>query len=453
MGMSKRAARLMALAEAAGVLNKEATQEITHKKLDASQPTIGNEMQKEVESGSQGNYASAKSVDAELKGTVEMAPEKIEGDEDKKAEKVLSETGSTVEKMYPCGTPAPAPADVVKSAAFKTRIEAVIKSEMAKEASLKKAQEEAAKQEELKKEASAKETKSQTEEVTTATEVLNKIASLNDVKTQEDFIKIASDIEVSFQKLQETNPLFNIAVEHKLMEKQAAEIDALAAENDMAPEDAAAALDAAVAEDPEAAAEMQSEAEGEALSDLAGAEQEQAAFMDGLDSTAAQVSEMLGQEVTGDDIAQAVSDVVDAAEQMGVEPEVLLEAAAQELMGAGDADEEPSGEDMAQAQEILDQAAAQGISPEEVIQAVAQEMEGGEGAAKEAPAEAPAEEAAPAEKEPAKEEAAAEETPKEDMDKEAAYHEAVNQARHETLVKLASTKRGANLMKILSKKA
>ena len=359
MGMSKRAARLMALADAAGVLNKKEAQEITHKKLDASQPTIGNEMQKEVESGSQGNYASAKSVDAELKGTVEMAPEKIEGDEDKKAEKVLSETGSTVEKMYPCGTPAPAPADVVKSAAFKTRIEAVIKSEMAKEAALKKAQEEAAKQEELKKEASAKEVKSEAEEVTTATEVLNKIASLNDVKIQEDFIKIASDIEVSFQKLQETNPLFNIAVEHKLMEKQAAEIDALAAENGMAPEDAAAALDAATEADPEAAAEMQSEAEGEALSDLAGAEQEQAAFMDGLDSTAAQVSEMLGQEVTGDDIAQAVSDVVDAAEQMGVEPEVLLEAAAQELMGAGDeGGEEPSEEDMAQAQEILDAAAA-----------------------------------------------------------------------------------------------
>ena len=452
MGMSKRAARLMALADAAGVLKKEA-QEITHKKLDASQPTIGNEMQKEVESGSQGNYASAKSVDAELKGTVEMAPEKIEGDEDKKAEKVLSETGSTVEKMYPCGTPAPAPADVVKSAAFKTRIEAVIKSEMAKEAAFKKAQEEATAKEPAKEDLKKEASKQESEEVTTATEVLNKIASLNDVKTQEEFIKIASDIEVSFQKLQETNPLFNIAVEHKLMEKQAAEIDALAAENGMAPEDAAAALDAAVAEDPEAAAEMQSEAEGEALSDLAGAEQEQAAFMDGLDSTAAQVSEMLGQEVTGDDIAQAVSDVVDAAEQMGVEPEVLLEAAAQELMGAGDAGEEPSEEDMAQAQEILDQAAAQGISPEEVIQAVAQEMEGGEGAAEEAPAEAPAEEPAkeaPAE-EPAKE--SAEEAPAEDMDKEAAYHEAVNQARHETLVKLASTKRGANLMKILSKKA
>ena len=445
MGMSKRAARLMALADAAGVLNKEA-QEITHKKLDASQPTIGNEMQKEVESGTQGNYASDKSVDAALRGTVEMAPEKIEGDEDKKAEKVLAETGTSVDKIYPCGTPAPAPADVVKSAAFKTRIEAVIKSEMAKEAALKKAQEEAAKAEELKKEASKKEA----EEVTTATEVLNKIASLNDVKTQDEFIKIASDIEVSFQKLQETNPLFNIAVEHKLMEKQAAEIDALAAENGIAPEEAASALDAAVAEDPEAAAELQSEAEGEALSDLAGAEQEQAAFMDGLDSTAAQVSEMLGQEVTGDDIAQAVSDVVDAAEQMGVEPEVLLEAAAQELMGAGEAGEEPSEGDMKQAQEILDQAAAQGVSPEEVIAEVAKQIEG-EGAG-EAPAEAAAEDAAKAE-EPVKEEPAKEEAPKEEMGKEAAYKEAANQARHEVLVKLASTKRGANLMKVLSKKA
>jgi hypothetical protein len=435
MGISKRAAHLMALADAAGVLKKEA-QEITHKQLDAAQPAIGDQMQKETESATKGNYASDKSVDAELKGTVEIADKKIEGDDDKKAEKVLAETGTAVDKMYPCGTPAGTPAEVVKSAAFRTRIESVVKSEMAKEAALKAA-EEKAKEEQLKKEASAKE-----EEVTTATEVLHKIASLNDVKSEEDFIKIASDIQVSFQKLQETNPLFNIAVEHKLMEKQAAEIDALAAENEMSPEDAAAALDAAVAEDPEAAAEIQAEAEGEALSDLAGAEQEQAAFMDGLDETAAQVSEMLGQPVSGDDIAQAVSDVVDAAEQMGVEPEVLLEAAAQELMGAGEGDEEPSEEDMAQAQQILDEAAKQGISPEEVIQAVAAEMEGEGGeAAPEAPAEAPAEE-------PAKEEA-----PAEDMGKEAAYHAAVKDARQQTLVKLASTRRGANLMKVLSKKA
>ena len=66
--------------------------------------------------------------------------------------------------------------------------------------------------------------------------------------------------------------------------------------------------------------------------------------MDGLDNTAAQVSEMLGTEVTGDDIANAVEQVVEMADQMGVEPEVLLQAAVEEMTGAGD---EPSEEDMA----------------------------------------------------------------------------------------------------------
>ena len=446
MGMKERRAYLEELVKKAGVITKEA-QEITHKKLDAAQPAIGDQMQKEIESGTAGNYASDKSVDAELKGTVEVAENKIEGDDDKKAEKVLSETGTSVDKIHPCGAPAGTPADVVKSAALRTRIEAAVKAEMAKEAALKQAQEEAAKQEEakkaeLEKQASAKEETS--EEITTATEVMNKIANLNEVKTQDEFVKLASDIQVKFEDLQRTNPLFNVAVEHKLMEKMAAEIDALAAENGMTPEDAAAALDEATANDPEAAAEMQSEAEGEALSDLAGAEQEQAAFMDGLDQTAAQVSEMLGQEVTGDDIAQAVSDVVEAAEQMGVEPEVLLEAAAQEMMGG--AGGEPSEDDMAQAQQILDAAAAQGISPEEVIQAVASEMEGGEAApAEAAPAEAPAE--TPAEEKPAEEPAKEEKPAEDDMEKEASLK------RQEVLKKLASTKRGANLLKVLNRKA
>lgn len=448
MKESERAQRVLGLLKNAGLLTKEEgqlekeAQEIKHKKLDAAQPAIGNEMQSEIESHTQGNYASDKAVDASIGNGEAAAPEKIEGDDDKAAAKVLSTTGTPVKDMHPCGAPSGTPADVVKSAALKTRIEACVKAEMAKEAALKKAQEEATKQEEIKKEAAAKET----EEVTTATEVLSKIASLNEVKTQDEFIKLASDISVSFEDLQRTNPLFNVAVEHKLMEKMAAEIDALAAENGMSPEEAAAALDEATANDPEAAAEMRSEAEGEALSDLAGAEQEQAAFMDDLDNTAAQVSEMLGTEVTGDDIANAVEQVVDMADQMGVEPEVLLQAAVEEMTGGEGAGEAPSEEDMAQAQEILDAAAAQGISPEEVIEAVAQEI-GGEGEA--APAEAPAEAApeaaeAPAE-EPAKEEAPAEKDG-EDMDKEASLK------RREVLTKLASTKRGANLLKVLNKK-
>lgn len=427
--MSEKQAELYGILKSAGYLAKEA-QEITHKKLDAAQPAIGDKMQSETESATKGNYASDKSVDASIKGTVEIADKKVEGDDDKKAEKVLSETGSPVDKIHPCGAPAGTPADlaVVKSAALKARIEACVKSEMAKEAAAKEA---AAKAEEIKKEAAA-----QREEITTATEVLNKVASLAKAASVDELNKIASDIDVEFEKLRATNPLFNVAVEHKMMEKMAAEIDALAAENGMTPEDAAAALDAATANDPEAAAELQGEAEGEALSDLAGAEQEQAAFMDGLDQTAAQVSDMLGTEVTADDIIQSVNDVVEYADQLGVEPEVLLQAALEEMTG-GAGGEEPSEEDMAQAQQILDAAAAEGISPEEVIEAVAGELEGG--AAPEAtPEAAPVE--APVEEEKAPEAPAAEEMPK-----EASY-------RNEVLTKLASTRRGANLLKVLEGK-
>lgn len=425
--MSEKQAELYGILKSAGYLAKQA-QEITHKDLDAAQPAIGDKMQSETESATKGQYASDKSVDAELKGTVELAEKRVEGDDDKKAEKVLAETGTSVDKIHPCGAPGGTPADlnVVKSAALKARISSVIKAEMEKEAALKKAAEE--KEEALKKEATAKEN----DEVVTATEVLNKVASLAQANSVEDLNKIASDLDVSFEALRATNPLFNVAVEHKMMEKMAAEIGALAQENGMSPEDAAAALDAATASDPAAAAELQGEAEGEALSDLAGAEQEQAAFMDGLDNTAAQVSEMLGTEVTADDIIQSVNDVVEYADQLGVEPEALLEAALQEMTAGAD---EPSEEDMAQAQEILDAAAAQGISPEEVIEAVAGEVEGDAGAeaAPEAAAEAPTE--APAEEAPAAE----------DMEKEAAY-------RKEVLTKLASTRRGANLLKVLEGK-
>ena len=247
----EQAKHVLGLLEKLGKLDKTA-QEITHKKLDASQPTIGNEMQKEIEEGCQGNYASDKSVNASIANGTDPSPKKVEGDDDKKAAKVLSETGTAVKDMYPCGTPAGTPAEVVnKSAAlqFKTRIEAVINAEMAKEAAAKAAGEN------MQKEAAVA-TASENEDVTTATEVLAKVASLNDVKSQEDFVKLASDIQVSFEDLRRTNPLFNIAVEHKMMEKMAAEIDALAAENGMSLEDAAAALDEATANDPEAAGEM-----------------------------------------------------------------------------------------------------------------------------------------------------------------------------------------------------
>ena len=77
--------------------------------------------------------------------------------------------------------------------------------------------------------------------------------------------------------------------------------------------------------------ELTNEAEGEALSDLAAAEQDSAALMDGLDQTAAQLSEALGEPVTSDDILAAVDEVTAQAEQLGVPPEALVQAAAAEM--------------------------------------------------------------------------------------------------------------------------
>lgn len=227
----------------------------------------------------------------------------------------------------------------------------------------------------------------------TATEVLSKVASLKEKTTAEEVEALMQDIDADFVKLAATNPLFNVACEQALIRKMAAEVDALAAANGIPPEEAAAALDAAVAEDPEAMAELNNEAEGEALSDLAAAEQDQAALMEGLDQTAAEVSGMIGEEVTADDLIEAVNQVVEEAEAQGVEPEVLLEQAAQML---------ESGADDGAA---MEEAAAAGVSPDEAA----------------AQAE-PAAEPAPTEEEIAKE---------------------------ACLKKLASTKRGANLLKIL----
>ena len=133
-----------------------------------------------------------------------------------------------------------------------------------------------------------------------------------------------------------------------MMAKMAAEIDALAEAEGIPQEDAAALLDAAIADDPAAAEELNNEVQGEALSDLAAAEEEQAGLMDGLADTAAKVSEMTGQEITPDDIVDAVDEVCAAAEEMGIEPEVLIQAAAEDMMNSeGD---DVTEEDMAQAE-------------------------------------------------------------------------------------------------------
>lgn len=52
-------------------------------------------------------------------------------------------------------------------------------------------------------------------------------------------------------------------------------------------------------------------------------------LMAGLDDMAAQASEQLGADITPDDIIAAAEDVVAQAEEMGVEPEDLIQAAAE----------------------------------------------------------------------------------------------------------------------------
>ena len=55
---------------------------------------------------------------------------------------------------------------------------------------------------------------------------------------------------------------------------------------------------------------------------------------------------------------------------MGVEPEALIQAAAEQMAQSGDAP--VTEEDLAQAEQLMQEAADQGISPEEIIQAAAE---------------------------------------------------------------------------------
>ena len=144
--------------------------------------------------------------------------------------------------------------------------------------------------------------------------------------------------------------------------------------------------------------ELEDEATGEAVNELAGAEAATGDLMAGIDEMAANASQNLGIDVTPDDIMAAADEVVAMAEEQGVEPEAILQAAVEQLNAGGEGD--VSDEDMAAADQILSQAAEQGISPEEVISALSDDL-GGEGEG-EAPAEASDEGAAEeAESEPA----------------------------------------------------
>lgn len=93
-------------------------------------------------------------------------------------------------------------------------------------------------------------------------------------------------------------------------------------------------------------------------------------IMGGLEDTAAQLSEALGTPIEAADIVDAVEQVVDQAEEMGVEPEALIQAAADEMVAGN---EDISEEDSALADQLIEEAAANGVSPEELIQVLAED--------------------------------------------------------------------------------
>ena len=375
MSISKKAAKLQELLERNGLLKKADVQQqkVEHMSLDASQPTIGNEMQKEVENGNPGTpgaeYASDKNVDAEIKGQVQPAPDSlyIEGDDETPAKSVLSATGNSVKTMTASGKPT----TMTKSEALNQKLQAVAKSEMQKQAAYQQAVD-----------------AHYAQNPPTATETMHKIAALANSNDKAEQEALAQDIQVDFVKLAAYNPLFRNACEYVKMRKIAEEIDALAAAQGITPEEAAGALDEAMAADPGAEEEFNNEVEGDALSELAGAQGETADLMAGLEDAAAQASELTGTQITPDDLIQAAADVVDQADAMGVEPEALIQAAAEQMAQSGDAP--VTEEDLAQAEQLMQEAADQGISPEEIIQAAAE----GQDEAQAAPAEASAEEPA-----------------------------------------------------------
>jgi hypothetical protein len=206
----------------------------------------------------------------------------------------------------------------------------------------------------------------------TGTEVLSKIASYGENPDQQQQNEVAEELH----KLASTNPVFNILREQILMEKIAQDITDLADAEGISEEEAADVLDAAAEENPEMEQELEDEATGEALAELAGAEEEAAMLDEGIGQMAMNASEALGTEVTPDDIVAAADEVVAQAEELGVDPLDLIAAAAEDMEGGIDG-EEPSPESMEEAEAILEAAAAEGISPDEVIAAAAEELEGG----------------------------------------------------------------------------
>ena len=287
----------------------------------------------------------------------------------------LANSGTSVDVMKPDGeatelktekTAAQAkPTEQAKTAA-QTKTAAEYKRELAQTLANLRAQR-------MRKQAAAQPQQINPDDFRTGTEVMEKIASLSAQPTEAEMAELRDDMV----KLAATNPLFNICRDQILMRKMAEDIDALAEAEGMSPEEAAAQLDAAAEADPEMMAEAEDEANAEAIAQLADAEADADDLMGGIEELAANASEATGQQVTSDDILNAIDEVQAQADELGVPPTALIQAAMEDMQGAGDAEVTP--EDEANADAIMEEAAAQGVSPDEVLQMAAGELDNGEG--------------------------------------------------------------------------
>ncbi len=334
-------------------LTKAASQTITHKSL-LDQTNLGKEQTDDVANATQGVLASTDEAANHSKENVGEIPNAQSLNTS--GEAAIRAGGRKIKTQTEDGDASGTPAEQAKVASYYRKRLAQISQN---------------------KQASQKEvvTGVNMDDFRTGSEVLEKVASLVHRATNQDLW----EAEDALIKLAATNPLFNVCKERILMNKMAQDIKDLAEAEGISEEEAAANLQEAAEANPEMLAEIDEEATGEALVDLADAEVETAEFIRGLEEMAAHASEVTGEVVTPDDLIAAADEVAAMAEATGVPAEALIAQAVEEMQGG----EEPTEEDMMEAEAIMEEAAAMGVSPEEVIEAVlaesdAEGMEGGE---------------------------------------------------------------------------
>jgi len=371
--LAEKTSALAQMIKKSGLLGKKAEQEIEHTEPTA-QDNLGAEMQRVVNE-QPGNQAS-NPADVPPPVNNEVRQEPGVQDLNKSPEEALAATGTQVNNIAVDGTPSGTPAEQAKTASdYRNQLASIMK------------------QIKLNKAAAAQ---AAVPEVISANEVLAKFAS---AKTQQD----QQEASALFVKFASTNPVFETARASALRDHMLNDINNLALAKGISHKQAAEELDAALEADPEAAAELSDSADGEALADLAQGEQATAGLMEDIGAMADGASQVLGVEVTPEDLIDAADKVAEMADEMGVPPEALLAEAIQQMTGEAPEIEGNTPEELQAAQQIMDEAAQQGISPDEVVEMAAAQLAGGEGApAAEVPAaEPPVAPEAPVESEPA----------------------------------------------------